>query len=386
MKKVALFLTCVSISAFAGIDERIDTLEQEMGQISARTPQDTLGVSFTPDQPQISHSNWFLTFDVIYWHTKMGGTEYAYSLHTTQTNAAQNTTALPVDGDTKDNDFGWDIGLKVGLGYKLSQHDDWDIYTRYTWFETEDSDSSYKYPPSSLVSLTWFGQVYAERAKSHIDVNYNNIDLELGRSYFQSSQLSLRPHFDIKSTWIDSNRDVVYTSSPLSSDDPTLVGFDFKTKEDIHFWGLGPRVGLDTKWYLGYGFNLFAEGAASVLYGHFKTKQRDFFPPHTVASLDPTGKAFSMKHEFHRFIPFAQLHFGLAWGTYVNSDKQHLGFKLGYEVQYYWRYNQAHQPEDTTTFGVFVLPNIFTANRIQFEKQPEDLMFYGITGEFRLDF
>lgn len=98
MKKATLFLTCASIAAFAGIDDRIDTLEKEMGQISARTPQDTLGTSFTTSNPKVAGGDWFFTFDITYWHTKMGGTEYAYSVR-------QFNPILPINGDVKDNDF-----------------------------------------------------------------------------------------------------------------------------------------------------------------------------------------------------------------------------------------------------------------------------------------
>ncbi|NGX51361.1 MAG: hypothetical protein K1060chlam2_01227 [Chlamydiae bacterium] len=367
----------LATSLFAGIEERLDTLEKEMQEISTRTPQDTLGVTFVSAQPEIKDSPWFATFDVIYWHTKMGGTEYAYSI-----NKFRGPGPIPIDGDTKDNDFGWDLGLKVGLGYKLSDHDQWDVYARYTWFETTDSDNSTKPSPSALVSLTWFDQVIASRAKSHIDINYNNLEVEVGRSYFSSGQLSFRPHFDVKSTWIDINHDVVLTASGLDPDlDPLLVGMDFKTKEHLLFWGFGPRAGVDSKWFLGYGFHIFGEVAASILYSHFKTTQKDLFPPSAFGDLND-GRAFNVKHKFHRMVPFAQMFLGLGWDTYVNDEKQHLGFKLGYEVHYYWRVNQIHQPEDLTLSGDIAT----TPLRIQFEKQSEDLMFYGITGEFRIDF
>ena len=72
---------------------------------------------------------------------------------------------------------------------------------------------------------------------------------------------------------------------------------------------------------------------------------------------------------------------GLGWERYINDEKQHLGLKLGYEVQYYWRVNQIHQPED------FLLDSSQNGSiGFKFQKQAEDLMFYGITGEIRLDF
>lgn len=376
LKLASLLVLAVPLALSAhSIEDRLDTLETEMQSISARNPQDTLGASFTSDRPEMPGTNWYGTFDITYWHTKMGGTEYAYSVR-----QLFQPNLLPIQGDVKDNDFSWDVGLKAGLGYK-TPHDKWDIYARYTWYETDNTDGSTKAHPSSLVSLTWFGTIVAMRAKSHINIDYNNVEAELARSYFQSAQLSFRSHIGVKSAWIHLTRDVVLTENGFASGGD-FFGLDFKTKERLQFWGLGPRAGLDSKWYLGYGFHIFGDVAASILYGYFNTKQSDYIPPGTNPDIAPEGLMFKIRHKFHRFVPFAQMFLGLGWETFVNDDKQHLLFKLGYEVQYYWRVNQIHQPEDLTAGSSAGSQSL----RLQFEKQSEDLMFYGITGEFRLDF
>jgi len=386
IKFVSLIAFSLNLSAiaFTDLDDRLDTLEKEMQEISARNPQDTFGASFVSARPEVE-GNWFLTFDLTYWHTKLGGTEYAYSIH--NYNPPQGALpfgypAFPLDGDVKDHDFGWDIGFKGGLGYK-TPHDNWDIFARYTWYETEDTSSSFKAAPSALVSLTYSIPVVSSHVKSHANVNYNNIELELARSFFLSSQVSLRPHFDVKSSWIDINQDISYTASGISPVLQQFAGLDFKTKQHQTFWGIGPRAGIDSKWYLGYGFHIFGDVAASILYGKFNDLQRDLSPLNLIPNLLEDGHVLKMRHKFHRYVPFAQMFLGLGWERYINNDKQHLSFKAGYEVQYYWRINQIHQGEDIH----FVFPGggAFSA-RTQPEKQSEDLMFYGITGEARLDF
>lgn len=374
----------ISLSAFstiaigsiqAGYEDRIDHLEKQMQEISARNPQDTLGASFTTARPEVDGTRWFATFDLTYWHAKMGGTEYAYSVQNGGTN-----TGLPLDGDTKDNSFSWDIGLKAGLGYK-TPHDKWDLYARYTWYETENSASSHKAAPSTLISLNLYFRLTSNVAKSHINIDYNNVELELGRSYFISRRLSFRPHIDMKAAWIDINTNVVYTASGVASPGAAFAGLDIKAKEHLKFWGLGPRAGFDTKWYLGYDFHIFGDVAASVLYGYFNTIQKNVFPPHTAPAIIPEGVAYKVRDKFHRFVPFVQMFLGLGWERYINDEKQHFGLKLGYEVQYYWRVNQIHQPED------FLLDSSQNGSiGFKFQKQAEDLMFYGITGEIRLDF
>jgi hypothetical protein len=371
---IAFSLT-ISAIAFTDLDDRLDTLEKEMQEISTHNPQDTLSTSFVTARPEVEGSNWFITFDLTYWHTKLGGTEYAYSVHDI-------TTRFPVNGDVKDHDFGWDIGFKGGLGYK-TPHDSWDIYARYTWYETEDTSSSFKSSPSTLIPLTFTEPIPASHVKSHADVDYNNVELELARSYFISSKLSFRPHFDIKSTWVDITQNIIYAISNVTSTYRAIIGLNFKTKQRVNFWGIGPRAGIDSQWHLGYGFHIFGDVAASILYGKFSTLQRDFIPFIIAPYLD-NERAFKMRHKFHRYVPFAQMFLGLGWERFINNDKQHIGLKAGYEVQYYWRINQIHQPEELNFArgGGESLPS----TRFQFEKQSEDLMFYGITAEARLDF
>jgi hypothetical protein len=375
----------ISAVAFTDTEDRLDTLEKEMQEISAHNPQNTLGASFVSARPDVKDSNWFVTFDLTYWHTKLGGTEYAYTIHNYNPIGSSaipyGTPAFPLDGDVKDHDFGWDIGFKGGLGYK-TPHDGWDIYARYTWYETEDTSSSFKSSPSALISLTFIIPVVSSHVKSHADIDYNNVELELARSYFISSHLSFRPHFDVKSAWIDIDQNISYTVSSLYSPFRSFVGLDFKTKQRVNFWGIGPRAGIDSKWYLGYGFHIFGDAAASILYGKFTSLQRDFIPPSIDSDLD-NGRAYKMRHKFHRYVPFAQMFLGLGWERFINNDKQHLGLKAGYEVQYYWRINQIHQPEELNFAS---RDGNFTSTRLQFEKQSEDLMFYGITAEARLDF
>jgi hypothetical protein len=380
------FSTVLSSLAYAGLDDRLDILEKEMQEVSARNPQGTLGAGFVTANPDVP-GNWFVTFDLTYWHAKLGGTEYAYSIQSWGAPGLnQNTPTFPIDGDVKEVDFDWDMGVKVGLGYKLP-HDNWDLYAHYTWYQTEDSDSSFKAAPSMLLSLGTFISLPASHAKSHMNVDYNNVELELGRSYAISSKVSLRPHFDVKSAWIDLTQNTTYTLSGYPTNFSIVGGLDFKAKNRMTFWGIGPRAGIDSKWALGYGFHIFGDVAASILYGSFKSLHREFLPYFQgINFLTDNQRIYKLTDKFHRYVPFAQMFLGLGWDRRINNNKFNVGLKLGYEVQYYWRINQFNLPEEFNlgAGGGQAFANILLNQR--FEKQSEDLMFYGITGEARLDF
>lgn len=434
--KLALGLGAASMflgaSAFAyrDIDDRLDVLEKEMQEISARNPQGTYGAKFAEARPEVDGTNWYLTFDVLYWHPKMGGTEFAISY--TPSNFISIPPFIPEvatshfpKGKVKENDFSWDLGLKVGLGYK-TPHDYWDVYARYTWFESHSSNSMHKDYPSTIIptkvpfstALNLFTtteafnlQFYSNHAKSKVDIDYNNVDLELARSYFISTNISVRPNMSVKATFLDLSQKVSYVQENNPSASSLLfdaVSPEVKVQLHSQMAGVGPRMGLDTKYYIGHGFNIFGEIAGSILYSRFKTSQKDQIPNHLFGGILPdniadafndlldlvlSGPSRSLKHKFHKFIPFAQMYLGLEWNKNFLNNKKHLGLKLGYEVQYYWRANQMENTGNATSNAAITF---FSIDPLQATIEPRarqdnhhtsnDLMFYGITGEARLDF
>ena len=415
----SMFLATSAI-AYQDLDDRLDVLEKEMKEISARNPQGTVGAGFTTARPDTVGNNWFIFADVIYWHPKMGGTEFAITYNTSDFISLPpivNNAALShrPDGDYKENDFGWDLGLKAGLGYK-TPHDSWDILGRYTWFQSHSTKQSRKDFPAAIIPLKLStgltpGFSAVNHAKSTVDIGYNNIDLELARNYFISKDFAVRPHLSLKGSWIDLKQKVYYVQT--QNPDLSALVFEFETPEfkaDLksNFWGVGPRFGLDTRYFLGNNVNFFGDFAAAILYGHFKTSEKDHIPNAVPGGLLPPDIAQqlqelfnlglsapnrSLKHNFHQFVPFAQMQLGLEWNKYLNNNKQHIRLKAGYEVQYYWRANQMGDlgdRADTLTITSISVnpPSIARAvrGRHQNNHGSKDLMFYGITAEARLDF
>lgn len=394
MKKLFLMMggaICLSTSVFAykDIDDRLESLENKMQEISSSNPQKTLGASFGTSQPETHNTRFFGTLEILYWHPKLGGTEYAFTGDYTEASVSMNPLPfpLPSDGDVKSNDLGWDLGIRAGLGYKIP-HNHWDVVARYTWYGLNDSSSHQKTYPSNLFSMRSVIAVPCDRVKSHIDIDLNNIELALARSYFLSKNFLVRPHFDAKSTWVDLDQKIHYSisSAPFISED--LKHHETKVSEDCRFWGVGPQAGIDTSLYLGDGFSIIGEVAGSILYGFFKTSMKQDFPitnqDHSISTLN------KVKHRFHRFVPFVQIFLGLKWHTYLNNHRQFLQLKAGYEAQYYWSINQMLTTGEVLSNSGGVRQGEQAVNllgsRTAFTPISEDLSLYGITGEVRLDF
>lgn len=357
--------------AFAAMDmdSRVTQLENQMQQVRTETAMGTYGAQTASARAEVDGYGWFINFDVLYWHAKVGGTEFAY---TDQDPAG----TFPVKGRTKDVDFDWDWGIRVGLGYNLN-HDSWDIRANYTWFDSNGSDSTSAGLNSTVIPLRGSSTIVATAtnpnnsfqfcgsAKSQYDFDYQSIDLELGRAYFISGKLSFRPHWGLKTAWIDQEQITRYTAGTQSGNNLGLGVNTVHLKDTCDFWGLGPRVGIDSKWHLGYGFSIFGDLATALLFGYFDVEHKERF------SAVPDN-SIKLKANRHAFSPTVQMQLGLRYDTYLHNNTQHLGVGLGYEAQYWWRQNQMLKVDDSEV--------------IKYERISEDVSTYGLTLDIQWDF
>lgn len=399
LKTTSASLTALvlSASAFAGpdLDTRVQELEKKVDMMSTKTVMGTYGPKTALARPEPNGQGGFITFDVLYWHAKVGGTEYVYS------NAYTPNGDFPrADGTLREIDFDWDWGLRVGLGYNM-YHDGWDTYLQYTYFNSNGqsrsgasgasalvpnrgnnaiSEGSGVYSPSSGELLSSVFN-FASNATSNYNFDFDGLELELGRNYFVSRSLAFRPHFGIKSVWLNIKQETRFSGGPILPTDSTsgtVFGLGANTAQ-VHdknkLWALGPRTGFNSKWFLTNGFSFFGNASAGLLYGYFDTETKNWF------SLDSDTHQIRLKSKIHRFVPMAEMRLGLAYDQYIYNDKQHIGISLGYDAQYLWRANQSIKP-DYPLYNTFsnVDPNM------AYTRFSEDVSMYGVSLEVRWDF
>lgn len=135
-RKLLLFLGLVlSLPLFAAsMSDRVEQLEKEMQSVYTDTANDTAGAKFVSAGPSSRYdTTWFLSAELLYWHAKSGGTEYAIRF---------DSSVLPRSGNVKDCDFEWDLGFRFGVGRFISCERNWDLYLTYTHFDTSDTEST----------------------------------------------------------------------------------------------------------------------------------------------------------------------------------------------------------------------------------------------------
>lgn len=336
---------------------------------------DNFGTSFSSGNPK-GCNNLYLIVDPIYWHAKVGGTEYAYSVETPQNNTPQTISNPPVKGRVKQNRFQWDWGLRVGIG-RYFAHDNWDANLSYTWYQTNNTDSVSKGQPAFITPLKFPETARMSAAKSTFDLGYNNVNFQLARHYFLSSKISMKPHIGVKSSWLDLDQNIHYKRTFFNF--PSVhEGTTVKTRIKSIMWGIGPRSGANMEWYVGDGFSLAGNVAGSLLYSYIRGKV------HSKADANSSilGSIVNreIKNKFHAFVPHIQMFLGLIWEKFLFKGTKHITLGAGYEAEYFWRANCSYEIEDTHNL------NIQASRRDQIQKIAEDVMFYGLTLKARLDF
>ena len=104
----------------------------------------------------------------------------------------------------------------------------------------------------------------------------NLVDIELGRNFWTSHYLAIRPHVGIRVAYLEQDYDIEHAGGNWGAINASSVtgyswGPQTALNNSVHldndFKGVGLRSGLDSTWNLGCGWALYGDFAASIVYG-----------------------------------------------------------------------------------------------------------------------
>jgi hypothetical protein len=311
----------------------------------------------------------FLTADFIYWSVREEGLNFA------STGLA--TGSIPVAslarGSTYNPGFTWQPGFKVGMGLQMA-HDGWDIFAEYTWLNNpansntivNSSSSGYELTPTvTMDPLFQFATVTSiDTAIGSWRSNFNTADLDLGRQYFISHYLILRPFAGLKASWQKQTYKVAYGTTTGSS-----VAFTSNTMRE-RFFGIGLRSGMDAAFQFDKNWSMYGDLALSALASHFNINEtvKTYTATTTNGVVAETTAEYlnSTKAVCNTISPVLEVGMGLRWDYWFNDDSYHVGMALGWEQQVW--------------FGMNRLTTIY------YPATSGDLTMSGVTFKFRFDF
>jgi len=279
--------------------------------------------------PQCNTFNVFT--DLLVWSAQESGTENWAQIYG------------PNSADVLDLSFGWDVGFRIGIDYGMS-HDQWDSQLVYTWFRTKGNEHA-NANPGEIVASSFLGNFYIGNANGAADsggtyqkasiqwtILFNMFDWDLGRNYWVSSALSLRPFVGVKGGWIHQTIHSKWEDAIASARIPNADAFGVATENlKNNFWGLGPSAGLNTKWRFvelcSQSFSLFGDFSGALLFGRwtFGDVYKNEVPEEVTVTSKTINGGASMLRTF----------MGLGWDADWNTDQFHFAVRLGYEAQFW---------------------------------------------------
>jgi len=339
---LAAFTTLASVTCSAddmqmrNLENRVNALEQRRGANGMINP---------PARPVVRDgSDLWVQAEALWMHATEDCLSYAVK--------SESTTI--VDGRVKNVDYRWNWGFRAGIGYNLP-HDGWDALLNWTWFRANESKiDSPKAPEVILPNLIAPQSVVAEAAgKGRARLHVNLLDFELGREFFVSKWLTLRPFMGARAAWFNRAFKFGYRG-PLNAS-----GHDHN-----RFRAGGIRGGLDTQWGLGSGWSFFGDIALSLLYG----KQRLHAHQDTGAT-----RLYHVHNAWSAVRPMLDLAFGLRWDRlFGDSDAYRVRLQLGWE--------------QTSIFGFEKDLNFVNVVPGKFAYNSGDLALSGLSFQARFDF
>jgi hypothetical protein len=233
---------------------------------------------------------------------------------------------------SESHDWSWNPAFRFGIGFQMDE-DAWGCLVDWTWAHTNNAISSTSSSGNSFLLPSWlYGQdltasdsrsVIGRDADAHWYLSYNMLDIALAKPYHVSRYFVLSPHVGLRTGWIDQSFSADYTGNLLSGAQTQTV---FRATNN--FWGAGARMGMKTDWLIADNWSIFGHASIAMLFGKFETMQDSRIPPNIPnSSGDGSNLIFSPIQNK----PNIELAMGVCWDAYFNDQKQHLGFRLGYE-------------------------------------------------------
>jgi hypothetical protein len=269
--------------------------------------------------------------------------------------------------------FDWDVGFRIGVGANINCCDCWDTSVYWTHFYGRAHRDANNLEVADLEPA--FGAFFeqarssntidlASQIESHWHLNLDLIDFDLGRTFCVTSCLALRPHVGVRYGRIDQKFHIdstdAFRTGPISTrpgDFNASAATAIAGSHEVHlknrFEGAGLRLGLDSIWSLGYGFSIYGNTAASLLYGrfHVNTHEVALFPGPSQAQAggvnlgagqltgDPIAFVFEQHDRFSSTQGITECALGLRW-QHCFCNNTLVTFQVGWEHHFFFDQNR----------------------------------------------
>jgi hypothetical protein len=290
----------------------------------------------------------YATGTYLYWQARQENLDLGFNSNHTL------IASISTVSKVKHPNFTYRSGFKFGLGYD-SSYDNWDAFAEYTWFHSSiktdmvPGGTNVVFPvqghpiadPSDIVNdIAYFGS-----ASQYWNLKIDIADLSLARAYYSGTKLTIRPYFGARGAWIRQIANSNYYDGITTGDGIALGTVLVKNRSVSQ--GIGPRLGMDSNWLVGYGFRLIGNASGDILYTRYDVRNSQVTEGVTTTIKD--------KQDFLR--SHTALDMGFGWGSYFSNNNWHVDLSATYGFQVFWNQNMFRFFSEAYNFAGSFAPN-----------------------------
>jgi len=238
-------------------------------------------------------------------------------------NITLNPATIPVTINNVNPSYNW--GFDVMAGYRIPCTGN-DITLAWTHLgETSDSDSV-----SRAIGTTGFNF----NASSNVQFKYNAVDLDVGQRVNFGDYFNFRLFTGLRWADLQQNSDNFYSVTRNTNGTTlTSLGID----QESEFKGVGPQVGLEGRYCLGYGFGLDANATFSAVIGHVDATTDTAFRLNPVEGAPVAVNVNFDQEKKNRVVPALDTNLGVDYTyNFNNAYRSSLVVQAGWKVINYW--------------------------------------------------
>jgi len=249
----------------------------------------------------------------------------------------------PVIGFDSDYKPGFNIGFVLNTPY-----DHFNFSGDYLWFQSKvrlsASSKNQDYLFSPLFSISPYDLPILS-LESSWNLQINVADLTLSRPYYSGKSLSIVPSVGLKTAFIAQDFDLSAIIYNVSISDES-------TTSKSTSWGVGPKIGAQSNYLLGYGFTLFGDLSTSLLYTTFTKLHVDY-----QNSLSQSS--YAQNNNANLIQPIIDAAIGFGYGDYLLNDSFYMNLQVSYNFTTFFSQNMMRALVATATSAQAVPANLY---------------------------
>ncbi|MCP5505692.1 MAG: hypothetical protein H7A38_02280 [Chlamydiales bacterium] len=316
-----------------------------------------------PYSPLSSKVDFTIDVEFLYWYANVTDLDYAIKREVIEIPDPIVDSHATVAAKKERFENKWGPGVRVGLGV-IGSEDGWDLYANGFYFDVSTSESKDLNPIASALDVNdpgaqyysspWFflapnsgsfGNPFSfipySHFSAHWDLEHYQIDLELGRKFWISQKLLLRPFIGIRGFHSEQNLKL-HASRPLGE---FLEEQDEKLKAKQKNWGVGLLSGVNTTWQLTPRWSIYGDASVALTYGRLDIKEKDkILQRRTFQNPDTPEVSINtevtLRDAYYKLMPHVDLGAGLRFEDTFSNNKYRILLSAGWESHFLFDYNE----------------------------------------------